>query len=148
MQAIVLIGVQGAGKSTFYARHFADTHLRLNRDMLRTEHRLEVLFHAALAVKQPLVLDNTNPRPSSRGRFVASCKAAGYRVSAYWFDVALDEALARNRRRQGSAQVPDLAIRGLVAKLVPPTIAEGFDEILRVRVVEPEFVVEALHCSP
>lgn len=148
MEAILFIGAQGAGKSTFYARRFGDTHLRLSRDMLRTEHRLEVLFHAALAVKQPMVLDNTNPRRKSRARYVASCKAAGFRVMAYWFDTTIEEALARNSRRTGAAWVPDLAIRGLMAKLEPPAADESFDEIHRVRVVEPDFVVETLHCAP
>jgi predicted kinase len=149
MEAIMLIGPQGAGKSSFYAQRFADTHLRLNRDMLHTNHRLDVLFHAALAVKQPIVLDNTHARRESRARFIICCKATGMRMIAYWFDVSVEDAIARNRRRTGKAQVPELAIRGLLAKLEPPTPDEGFDEIHRVRLVEQDgelaFVVEPLH---
>ncbi len=152
MEAIVFIGPQGAGKSTFYAQRFADTHLRLNRDMLRTNHRLEVLFHAALAVKQPIVLDNTQARRESRARIIACCKAVGFRVIAYWFDVPVEDAIARNNRRVGKAQVPEVAIRGLLAKLEPPSPDEGFDEIHRVRVVEPAadlaFAVDRLYSAP
>lgn len=148
----MLIGPQGAGKSTFYAQRFADTHLRLNRDMLHTNHRLDVLFHAALAVRQPLVLDNTHARRESRARFVICCKAVGMRMIAYWFDVSVEDAIARNGRRQGKAQVPELAIRGLLAKLEPPTPDEGFDEIHRVRVIERAaefaFFVEPLYSAP
>jgi predicted kinase len=149
MEAIMLIGPQGAGKSTFYAQRFADTHLRLNRDMLHTNHRLDVLFHAAISVKQPIVLDNTHARRDSRARFIACCKATGMRMIGYWFDVSVEDAIARNARRVGKAHVPELAIRGLLAKLEPPTPNEGFDEIHRVQLVERDrefaFVVEPLH---
>jgi predicted kinase len=56
MEAVVFIGVQASGKSSFYAQHYADTHLRLNRDMLRTAHREVVLMHACLAVGQAFVV--------------------------------------------------------------------------------------------
>ena len=55
--AIVFCGVQGSGKSTFFASRFAGTHVRLNRDMLGTRHREDVLLHACLAVRQPFVAD-------------------------------------------------------------------------------------------
>ncbi len=148
MEALLLIGLQGAGKSTFYARRLADTHLRLNRDMLRTNHRLDVLFHAALAVRQPLCLDNTQARRSGRARLVASARAAGFRVVAYWFDVPLADALARNLQRPEPARIPEIAIRGLAAKFEPPAADEGFHEIHRVHVVPPGFVVEPLHIAP
>jgi predicted kinase len=140
----VLIGIQGAGKSTYYTQQFAATHLRLNRDMLRTEHRLEVLFHAALAVKQSLVLDNTNPTRRARARWIASAKAAGYAVTAHWLDVPLPDALARNAAREGNARIPEIGIIGLAAKLEPPALDEGFEAIHRVRLIDRVFVVECL----
>jgi predicted kinase len=147
MEAIVFIGAQASGKSTFYARHFASTHLRLSRDMLRTAHRLDVLFHAALAVKQPIVLDNTHPVRTSRARYVNGGRAAGYRVIAYWFDTTAEAALARNEARVESARVPELAIRGVLAKLEPPSPDEHFDMIYRVTIDAPDYVVELLHPS-
>lgn len=75
MDAVIFIGLQGAGKSTFYQRQFADTHLRINLDMLRTRHRERRLFELCLAIEQPFVIDNTNasqaeagalPRPAPR----------------------------------------------------------------------------------
>ena len=47
MQLIVFIGLQGSGKSTFFGRRFAETHLRLNMDMLKTRHREECCFRRA-----------------------------------------------------------------------------------------------------
>ena len=36
MQVVILIGIQGSGKSTFCRKRFFDTHVRINLDMLRT----------------------------------------------------------------------------------------------------------------
>ena len=131
--AIVFCGLQGSGKSTFYARRFGDTHVRLNLDMLRTRHREDVLLHACLAVQQPFVADNTNVTPSPRARYAALARAAGYQsAECYWFDTPVEVCLARNATRDERRRVPDLAIYGTAKKLVPPTRAEGFDRVWRV----------------
>jgi len=36
MEAVIFVGLQAAGKSTFYRERFFDTHVRINLDMLRT----------------------------------------------------------------------------------------------------------------
>ncbi len=127
MELIVLVGLQGAGKSTFCSERLHGTHLRLCRDVLGTENRMLVLFHAALAVSAPIVLDNTNPTARARARFLAAARAAGYRTQCYYFDVAADEAIARNAVREGKARVPDVAILGTAAKMELPSPTEGFD---------------------
>src|SRR3954471_11136560 len=144
--AIVFCGLQGSGKSTFYARRFADTHVRLNLDMLRTRKREDVLLHACLAVQQPFVADNTNPTPPQRLRYAALARAARYEsVECYWFDVPVDRCIANNAGRPEAKRVPVVAIHGTAAKFVPPTRAEGFDVIRRVSVGEDgTFVVEDL----
>ena len=144
--AIVFCGLQGSGKSTFYARRFADTHVRLNLDMLRTRHREDVLLHACLAALQPFVADNTNPTPRQRARYANLARASGFEaVECYWFDTSTDACVARNAGRPDGARVPEVAVRGTAAKLVPPTRDEGFDRVWRVTPGEGgEFVVEAL----
>ena len=49
MQLIIFTGVQASGKSTFYHQHFYHSHLRINLDMLKTRHRENIIFEAALA---------------------------------------------------------------------------------------------------
>jgi predicted kinase len=39
VEAVILIGIQGSGKSTFFKEKFADTRVRINLDMLRTKNR-------------------------------------------------------------------------------------------------------------
>ena len=43
MEAVILIGIQGSGKSTFYRERFFDTHVRINLDMLKTRQREKLL---------------------------------------------------------------------------------------------------------
>ena len=39
-EAVILIGIQATGKSEFYKNKFADTHMRINLDMLKTRNEL------------------------------------------------------------------------------------------------------------
>nr|WP_157595718.1 ATP-binding protein [Plesiocystis pacifica] len=135
--AVVFVGVQAAGKSTYFAQRFADTHVRLNLDMLRTRHRERVLMHALLAIGQRFVVDNTNLTARARARYVQAAKAAGYRVEAVVFELPLELALARNAARTGRARVPDRAVRGSYAKLEAVTEAEGFDAVTLVDSTQP-----------
>jgi predicted kinase len=49
---------------------------------------------------------------------------------AVWFDTALDVCIARNAARPVDERVPEQAIRNVHAALEPPTLEEGFAEIL------------------
>ena len=39
MEAVLLIGIQGSGKTTFYRERFADTHAHISLDVLKTRGR-------------------------------------------------------------------------------------------------------------
>src|SRR4028118_312040 len=106
MAAVILIGIQAAGKSTFYRERFFDTHVRINRDMLKTKHREAVLLEACLRAKQPFVVDNTNVLAAERARCVEAAKACGFRVVGYFFRATGREAIARNKLRSGRAVIP------------------------------------------
>jgi predicted kinase len=78
MQAIIFIGIQGAGKSTFYREYFLDTHIRINLDMLKTRHREKLIFQACLDAKQRFVIDNTNPTVEDRKKYIIPAKSQGF----------------------------------------------------------------------
>ena len=126
MQLLLFCGVQASGKSSYYKAHFADTHIRLNLDMLRTRHREALLFHACLQAKQPCVIDNTNPTAAARAKYLTP-------ALAYYFETPLADALARNATRSGKARIPERGIIATYKQLEPPTLAEGFTAIYRVR---------------
>ncbi|HWS99718.1 MAG TPA: AAA family ATPase [Pyrinomonadaceae bacterium] len=144
MEAVLFIGIQGSGKSSFYKERFFDTHIRVNLDMLRTKNRQRVLLGACLQAGQPFVVDNTNVTAAARSQFIAPARAAGFRVVGYYFRADVKAALLRNSRRGGQARVPDAALLGTYKRLQVPRLEEGFDALYYVRVEGAgEFTVEA-----
>jgi predicted kinase len=145
MEAVILVGIQASGKSTFYKQRFFDTHLRISRDLLRTRNREALLMGACIQARQPFVIDNTNPLDEERARYVVPARAAGFRVVCYFFRTETRAAIARNNQRQGKARVPIPGILGTCKKMEEPRPDEGFDEIYVVRLTEEnEFVVDQL----
>lgn len=133
MEAVIFVGLQGCGKSTFYKERFFDTHLRINLDMLRTRHRETLLLRACLEMRQPFVVDNTNLSPEARARYIEPARAAGFRVVGYLFDLPVSLCLERNAARPPAMRIPVKGIFGAAKRLRWPTPAEGFDRIFWVR---------------
>ncbi len=141
MQLVIFMGIQAAGKSTFFRERFVDTHTRINLDMLRTRHRERVLFEACLTAKQSVVVDNTNVSRSDRARYIGPARAAGFSVEGYYFRSVRSESVARNAAREHGARVPIRGLLGTAARLEIPKLTEGFDTLHYVRIGEG-FVVE------
>jgi predicted kinase len=142
MEAINFVGIQAAGKSSFYKERFFNTHLRINLDMLRTRHRERVLLRACIDLKQPFV-DNTNPTVEERASYIAPAQAAGFRVVGYYFQSRVQDCLARIERRDPRERVPDRAIGGTARRLQLPSLAEGIDMLRYVRIAgDGSFLVE------
>jgi predicted kinase len=141
-EAVIFIGVQASGKTSFYRQRFFDTHVRISLDMLRTRHRELVLVAACLEAKQSFVIDNTNPLPADRARYIQRSRVAGFQVVAYLFLSSLQDAIRRNRQRTGKQQIPVPAIAGTLRKLQVPSLEEGFDALYTVAVAPGDtFVV-------
>jgi len=135
-EAVILIGIQASGKSEYCRRNYFDTHVRINLDMLRTRGRERILLDACIRAGQSFVVDNTNPVKTDRQRYIPAAKEAGFSVTGIFFLPDLDGALARNRNRQGKARVPDIAVKGALARLEAPSADEGFDELYAVTIGE------------
>jgi predicted kinase len=129
MEAVVLCGVQGSGKTTLYVERFVDTHVRVSLDVLRTRPREGALVRWCLESGQRFVVDNTNATPADRSRYVEPARAAGFRTVAYLVEVDVEEALARNARRAGGRRVHAGGLVGTGRRLQRPTPEEGFDEL-------------------
>jgi len=126
-EAIIFIGMQASGKSTFYQQRFGDSHVRINLDMLGTRQREQQFVAACLTTFAGFVVDNTNPTRKERERYIGPARARGFRVIAYYFDCSLDECLQRNRTRE--RKVPEKVIGEFYKRTEPPVTGEGYDEI-------------------
>ena len=136
MQLIIFTGVQASGKSTFYQQFFYHSHLRINLDMLKTRHRENMIFEAALASKTKMVIDNTNMTQSDRARYIQRAKECEFEVISYYFETDLSSTLQRNAQREGKANIPEVGVKATFHKLQIPKITEGFDEIFTVKLIE------------
>jgi predicted kinase len=142
IEAIIFIGIQATGKSTFFQQRFFNTHVRINMDMLKTRNRERVLLAACLEAKQPFVIDNTNLTRQGRAGYISQAKAAGFSVIGYYFKSALKAALERNRQRSGKALIPEKGIISAYRKLELPSFDEGFDQLYYVEIAEGgQFIV-------
>lgn len=133
LQLVILVGLQASGKSTYYRETLAATHVHVSKDLMPAARNRDAkqlaLIEAALAEGKSVAVDNTNPTPAARAPLIALGKRYGARLVACYFETNVKDSVVRNRRREGKARVPDVAIFTTAKKLVPPAFSEGFDEV-------------------
>lgn len=105
VRLFVVMGVQGAGKSTWIERH---------RGTLGEN---AVVFDAAV------------PAARHRDKLLAIAKRYNVAAIAVWVQSSLEDALRRNRLRTPDEQVPEEAIRSVYSLLEAPSVEEGFSEV-------------------
>jgi predicted kinase len=135
-ECVILVGLPGAGKSTFFRSRFPG-HAHVSKDAFPPhardkQARQDAAIRASLSAGVSVVVDNTNATPADRAAIIAIAREFGARIVGYYIDVTTREAVARNARREGRARVPKVAIFTCAKKLVPPALAEGFDEVFTV----------------
>jgi predicted kinase len=142
----VLVGLPGSGKTT-YARRALRRCLRVSLDDLRVmlsgkafEARLEPLVAEigsdaleqalvwAVSAGLDVVFDATNVTRRLRARSLALAAKHGVRPVAVWLRCQPADARARNRARK--RVVPDEAMDRFEASFEPPTVVEGFAQVL------------------
>ena len=134
LELILFVGLPASGKSTYYLRHYAATHVHVSQDLLPRGARQEPLIEKALAAGKSVVVDNTNPSAAIRAPLIELGRRHGARIVGVFFETDAKICLVRNRQRTGKARVPDVALFVTKKKLAPPSYDEGFDEI---KVVTP-----------
>jgi hypothetical protein len=118
MEAIVLCGVQGAGKTTLYRDRFAATHEHVSLDVLGSRAREAALIAECLEAGRPFVVDNTNPTVADRARYIGPAREAGFKLVC-----CLVEGGGR------SVHVGPGTTAATARRFVRPTPEEGFDEL-------------------
>ncbi len=126
---IIMMGLQGSGKSEYCRRYLAEGFVRVNLDTLHTRNNERALLETCFAGGENIVVDNTNPTKADRARYIAPAKEHGYRVAGVFMESKIKDCVARNELREGKAKVPAKAIAATMNRLEMPSRAEGFDEL-------------------
>jgi predicted kinase len=131
-EAIIFIGLQGSGKTTYFMNHFAATHAHVSRDIQQTPEREAAFVRECLHSGRSFVVDNTNVTRAMRGPYIQEAKAAGFRVLCYFFDTPVRAAIGRNNHRKDKKPIPVPAILRTAKHLEPPSLEEGIEEIRKI----------------
>jgi predicted kinase len=136
-ELVVMVGVQGCGKSTWVAVHLAGTHAVVSKDhwpnARHREARQRRVVAELLGEGRSVVVDNTNASAVERAPLVAAARTAGVPARAVWVDTPIALCLERNSARDGRTRVPEQGFFATLARLQPPTTQEGFARVDVVR---------------
>ena len=135
-ECVILIGLPGAGKTTFYRERFSTTHQHISKDLwpkaANLERRLRQELEHAFSAGRSVVVDNLNVSAAERASSIAIARAHGAHVVGYFFDLSTRAAVARNAQRNGRERVPNVAIFAAAKRQNVPSFDEGFDALFRV----------------
>lgn len=142
MKFVMLVGLPGAGKSTFaqsfegFAIHSPDA-IRNELNIHEIDRAQEVLdiLHERIYVDmeqgKDIVYDSTNLTPNRRKKFLRSIEKYEYEKICYVIDTLVATCRARNDRRTGYAKVSDEEFERMELVFKQPTYVEGWDRIIK-----------------
>lgn len=140
---ILLIGIPGSGKSTFYRQKFASDYVRVNLDTLKTRRREADLINACFSEGRNFCVDNTNLTKAERARYIRQAKEQGWRVVGFFLQSVVKDCIARNELREGDAKLPAKVVAAMSNRLELPSWDEGFDELYYVEITEKGYNISA-----
>ena len=136
-ELVIMVGLQGAGKSRYCRHHFQGTHTYVSKDRLRNNRRPQrrqmCLIAEALGRGESVVVDNTHPSQGERQLLVQLARRFQVRVRAIFVDTPADLCQQRNEARSEKERVPLIGVYATRKIFEIPTLEEGFTEVLVIR---------------
>jgi predicted kinase len=142
MEAVILIGIQASGKSTFYKENFFNSHLRISNDLLKTKNREKLLLDFCRETQFSFVIDNTNVSRAVRQKYIAFAKSLSIPTIGYYFKTDLKRSLQWNENRIGKERIPEKGIMAMFKQLERPSMEEGFDKLYYVEAANGKFNIK------
>jgi aryl-alcohol dehydrogenase-like predicted oxidoreductase/histidinol phosphatase-like enzyme/predicted kinase len=167
-EVVLVMGLPGAGKSTFAHSLVAQGYQRLNRDVSggSLTQLLPALDAALSSGASHIVLDNTYVSRKARAEVIRAASARGFTVRCIWLATNVEDAqtnavwrivsrygrlpddreLTSLRKTDVAAFLPSVQFR-YQRELEPPNVSEGFSRIDRIsfeRRMDPSFVKPAV----
>lgn len=150
----LMMGVPGAGKSTFVANHIKKNQIWVSRDTIRFNlvaeeeeyfsRETEVFncfiksINSYLSQGVDVFADATHLSVASRRKVLSRITSKPSSIEVIWIKTDLNAALAQNELRKGTrAYVPPSVIRRTHSQLEAPTFEEGFSTIYEVKKNKP-----------
>ncbi|KAM7198295.1 Polynucleotide kinase 3 phosphatase domain containing protein [Rhypophila sp. PSN 637] len=138
---VLFVGSPGAGKSTFYHKYLKPLgYERVNQDTLKSRDKCVQAAGDFLSEGVSIVIDNTNPDPTTREQWVKLARKFKVPIRCVWFKTPVricehnDMARAMNDplNPESRQSLPRLAFNTYASKFKEPKLDEGFQDIIQV----------------
>ncbi|KAG4070370.1 hypothetical protein HA402_006512 [Bradysia odoriphaga] len=143
LEVILMVGCPGSGKSTFATTHLVSSGYKwINQDTLKTWQNCLKHLENAVTAKQNSVIDNTNPSKETRRRYIEAAKKLKIQCRCFVMDVPFAHSKHNNIYRELTDSthktVNDIVMNTFNKHYEQPTVAEGFEEVVKVNFI-PKF---------
>lgn len=139
MELIMLIGIPGSGKSSFYKANFFTKYARISLDLFNTRNKEKRFLDLGFALQQRMVIDNTNVTRDERAKYIHQAKDSRFKVIGYFFESKLTLCLDRNEKRSDKEKIERVGVITKFKALELPRYDEGFDKLYYVAIENDKF---------
>lgn len=133
---LVLIGLQGSGKSTLsesICQSDPESWVRVNQDTLGNRFACENAVNRALASRKSVIVDRTNFNQSQRSIWVNIARTHGARTAALVLKMPIELCIKRAETRKGHPTLKNLDARDVINRFAgmcePVNRYEGFEDV-------------------
>ncbi|WP_241331316.1 AAA family ATPase [Chryseobacterium arthrosphaerae] len=139
MEMIIFTGIPASGKSSLYKELFFNSHIRISMDLLNTRNKEGKLLQYCFDTQSKMVIDNTNVSRENRRRYIQLAIQNKYSIVGYFFESDIRDCLERNKNRKDS--INETGIKAKYKELELPSLEEGFDQIVKVKIINNQFKI-------